>query len=91
MSLILIRQNGESWHDAGLRIAQKFGLDEEYERDYAKIISEGGSEEDAAFGACAEWDILDYREENEESEEIETDLKNKVKHETLVSFSNRKQ
>lgn len=65
--LVLNRNEGESWKDAALRVAKQYGLYDEVHEQYHKFIHKGYSEDDAAFYACEEWDILEY-EPNENNE-----------------------
>lgn len=58
--LVLRRNPDESWRQAALRAASRYGLEEEVSEDYAARLKSGESEEDAAWGACYEWDLLEY-------------------------------
>ena len=63
MPLILYREKGESWRDAALRQAGKFGLQEDvaHSFDAEKAVTESEQAE-AAFYACYEWDVLDFED-----------------------------
>lgn len=64
MSLVLHRNDGESWKEAALRKADEYGLKPEVEQVYEKEIGEGIPPRAAAWTACYEWDILDYEEKD---------------------------
>lgn len=61
--LVLKRWENESWKDCAIRYAKHYGLEEEVLADYEKYINNAAPEEDAAFWACENWDILDYEPE----------------------------
>ena len=61
MPLELTRKDGETWKEAALRLAKKYGLEVEVEATYDHNIK-SNPDYDAAFCACYEWDILDYVE-----------------------------
>jgi len=60
MTLILHREKGETWREAALRQAEKFGLQDDvaHSFDAEKAVTEDEQAE-AAFHACYEWDVLD--------------------------------
>lgn len=58
--LYISKASKETWLDAAKRWARPFGLEEEIQDSYHKLIKEGNSEEDAAFGACYEWDVAAF-------------------------------
>lgn len=64
MSLVLTRMPEESWRDCALRVARKFGLEQEVEDKYDERIDAGDSSEEAAWCACYEWDILEFRSDS---------------------------
>lgn len=63
MALGLTRQPGESWLEAAVRQASKWGLEAEVREDYEAFVAAGEDEAQAAWGACYEWDVLDYMAE----------------------------
>ena len=60
MSLVLKRLEGETWRDAALRQAAKYGLEEEVKYAYRKYT---GEECDRWFAACYDWDVLVFEED----------------------------
>lgn len=58
MALALTRNTGESWRQAAMRLAAKHGLEGEVGDAYQKYIEQGDTEEDAAWAACYDWDLL---------------------------------
>lgn len=66
MALVLRRTDRETWLGAAKRYAARYGLESEVEVAYEKEIAEGCDEQDAAWNACYEWDVLDFEaDENE--------------------------
>jgi len=63
MSLVLKKNENETWLQAALRYASKYGMEKDIQKYYDMYIKQGESEADAAYGACEEWDILDYVED----------------------------
>lgn len=62
MGLGIRRQEDETWYDCAMRYAKKYDLESEVKDDYDQGIKDGDSEEEAAWGACYEWDILEVIE-----------------------------
>ena len=63
VSLSLTKNPEESsWLEAVLRAAKPYGLEDEILWSYDKYIKEGDSDEDAAYGAASDWDVLEFRE-----------------------------
>lgn len=60
MSLILKKTEEETWRQCALRYASEYGLDFEVEASMDKFLSQDASEQEAAYNACYEWDLLDY-------------------------------
>lgn len=58
-SLGIKRQPGESWRDCAIRIGRQYGLEHEVTEDYDAAIARGETEEEAAWGACYEWDVCE--------------------------------
>jgi hypothetical protein len=65
MSLVLAKAEGETWRDAAVRYARAYGLGAEVAADYERFRKSGDSEAAAAWSACYEWDVLDFRDEPE--------------------------
>lgn len=63
MSLVLERHDGESWADAATRLAKPYGLEREIGDEFTRRVADGWTEPDAAWAACYEWDVLDFRED----------------------------
>lgn len=59
VGLRLERMENETWKEAALRVAKAHGLEGEVDESYKKHIEEGDSEEQAAWAACYDWDLLD--------------------------------
>lgn len=66
MSLGLRRREGETWLEAARRMAQPYGLAADVERFYHRYLHEGMDESRAAWAACCEWDVLEYRDDQPE-------------------------
>lgn len=66
--LVISRNEGESWRDCAARYGERYGLKEEVLVEYDNAISAGAEESQAAWEACCEWDILDYRPEPSEKD-----------------------
>lgn len=58
--LSLTRNEGETWREAAKRQATRFGLQDEVLEEFDMAVAAGEPEEQAAWGACLEWDVLDY-------------------------------
>lgn len=63
MPLVLRKFENETWLEAALRRADEYELGGEVLQAYDAGRKNGESEADAAWGACYEWDVLEYREE----------------------------
>lgn len=59
VGLRLERQENETWKEAAMRVARAHGLEGEVDEEFKKHIEEGKSEEQAAWCACYDWDLLD--------------------------------
>lgn len=71
MALVLRRNDGETWLEAALRVAKKWGLEGEVQDDYDAARETGCSEGEAAWNACADWDILAWEPDEETARRIE--------------------
>lgn len=58
--LVLKRVEKETWLQAAQRLAAEHGLVEEVTRKYYDFRRSGKDEEDAAWEACYQWDVLKY-------------------------------
>lgn len=60
MSALGIKRNvDETWRDCAIRYARTYGLEMEVAESFDAHIRAGVSEEDAALGACLDWDVAD--------------------------------
>ena len=62
--LVLTRNENESWLECALRYAKPYGMEHEVKEYYDEFIANGSTEENAAFDACLEWDLLDYKKDD---------------------------
>lgn len=53
------RHEGETWRECVERYAEPYGLQRECREVFDKAIQAGETEEAAAMGALAEWDVLE--------------------------------
>ncbi len=60
MSLRLSRKPDQSWRDAAIEQAKRFGMEDDVAEYFDRFKAAGDSDEDAAWSACHEWDVLDY-------------------------------
>lgn len=60
MSLVLKKRESETWREAALRQAARYNMEGEVAEFYDRFIAAGDTEDQAAWGACYEWDVLDY-------------------------------
>ena len=64
MGLRMVIKDGETPRQAMLRYATEYGgLEDEVEWEYQEGLKQGLSEQDAAWAALLEWDLLDYVDE----------------------------
>jgi len=68
-SLVMIKNQGETWREAVMRYATKYGLDDECLAVYESQVDGGVPEQEAAFNALAEWDCLEVGEDLMEVED----------------------
>lgn len=59
VALVIRRRDGETWRQAALRLARKYGMEEEVAASFDEYRREGSSAEDAAWCACYDWDVID--------------------------------
>lgn len=57
------RNEGETWRECAIRYGRRFGLQREITEMYDAAIKHGEIEEQAAWGACLEWDVADVIKE----------------------------
>jgi hypothetical protein len=55
----MTKNKGETWIEAALRYAKPYGLQWEVTTVYERCLKAGAAEEDAAYAALSEWDLLD--------------------------------
>jgi hypothetical protein len=60
MTLRLTRKANQSWRDAAIEQARRFGMEDDVTEYFDRFIAARDSESEAAFSACYEWDVLDY-------------------------------
>jgi len=61
IALGLRKRDDETWLDAALRMAKPWGLEHEIRTWYGYAIENGRPEDEAAWDACYEWDVLELR------------------------------
>lgn len=77
--LVLRKNANETWLQAALRQAARYGLEDEVRMAYEAAMNILGTDEaDAALCACMDWDICDF----EASPEEQTMLARRVNRET---------
>ncbi len=64
--LTVIKNQGETWRDAVIRIAKKFGLEDECIPIFDSQVDGGVPENEAAYNALYEFDAVEEVEEIEE-------------------------
>lgn len=65
IGLRIKRTDDETWLECALRYGSKFGVEVEVREAYDHYITEGDTEEEAAFSACYDWDICEVVEDEE--------------------------
>lgn len=69
-----IRKNvDETWRECAIRYGKKYGLQDEVETYFDAAVKRGTPEDEAAFYACGEWDVLDFIPDDEEDDESDRD------------------
>lgn len=63
--LKISRVENETWLDAIMRSAARYGLEEDVRKSYMEHLSEGLNEEKAALSAALDWDICEYCEDED--------------------------
>lgn len=64
MALILRKEKSETWKEAVLRYARPYHLEEDVLETFTRLIDKNGlSEDQAAWGALYEWDLLGLTDE----------------------------
>jgi hypothetical protein len=61
--LRLSRGDCDTFGEAGLLVAERWGLEHEYLESYARNRESGLDDGQAAFYACYDWDILELVDE----------------------------
>tara|TARA_R110002020_G_scaffold209490_4_gene415462 strand:+ start:181 stop:372 length:192 start_codon:yes stop_codon:yes gene_type:complete len=57
------RKEKETWRDMVIRYAKPWGLKHDVLREYNRLINKGWKENQAAWGALYDWDLLEDGEE----------------------------
>ena len=60
MSLRLTRKPDQSWRDAAIEQARRFGMESDVAEDFDRYKATGDTDENAAWCACYDWDVLDF-------------------------------
>ncbi len=55
---VLGREENEEWKAAALRHGRKYGLEKEVADAYEEHLKGGSSEEQSAWAACYDWDVI---------------------------------
>ena len=63
MALILRKEKSETWKEAVLRYARPYHLEEDVLETFTRLVKNGESEDQAAWGALYEWDLLEAANE----------------------------
>ena len=61
MALVMNKRPKETWLGCAMRYAEPYGLTYEVKDSYNGFIVDEYSEEEAAYMALEEWDLLDYK------------------------------
>ena len=57
--LVAKRKGKETWRDMVIRYAKPWGLKRDVLREYNRLISKGWKQNQAAWGALYDWDLLE--------------------------------
>ena len=60
--LVAKRKGKETWRDMVIRYAKPWGLKRDVLREYNRLINKGWKQNQAAWGALYDWDLLEYEE-----------------------------
>ena len=63
--LVAKRRGKETWRDMAIRYAKSRGLKREVLREYNRLVSKGWKQDQAAWGALYDWDLLEFKESKE--------------------------
>ncbi len=58
-ALGISKNEGESWRECAVRYGRKWGMESEVTEEFDRLRGLGDDEEQAAWGACYEWDVCD--------------------------------
>jgi len=72
MSLVLSKREDQTWRDAAIEQARRYGMERDVTEYFDRFIAAGDDEAEAAWSACYEWDVLDYRPTHTPEEATET-------------------
>lgn len=62
--LIMSRNDTETWQECMFRYAEPYGLEDEVKSAFERFIDQGETEDMAAYYALAEWDLLEFKEDD---------------------------
>lgn len=65
MSLRLSRKPDQSWRDAAIEQARRFGMESDVAEYFDRFKAAGDTDSEAAWSACHEWDVLDFIPDDE--------------------------
>jgi len=60
MGLRLTRKPDQSWRDAAIEQARRFGMERDVTDSFDAYIAAGDDEAEAAWCSCHDWDVLDF-------------------------------
>jgi hypothetical protein len=60
LRLRLSRKPDQTWRDAAIEQARRHGMERDVTEDFDRFKAAGDSDEEAAWSACYEWDVLDF-------------------------------
>ena len=63
--LVATRKGKETWRDMVIRYAKPWGLKREVLREFDHLVSKGWKQNQAAWGALYDWDLLEFKESKE--------------------------
>ena len=61
--LAATRKENESWRDTVIRYGKPWGLQRDALREFDRLVSKGWKQNQAAWGALYDWDLLEDGEE----------------------------
>lgn len=73
--LKLSRKMDQTWREAAIAQGARFGMGTEVAESFDAFVSNGTAEEWAAFDACADWDVLDFVDDEPTPDALKGDAK----------------